>query len=599
MNIKSFQYKLFFYLGIVLCLLLGSLGSAAFYYMYSSIMEDTLIANQELTKSTAENINNLFSEMDKLALYASTNHEVRKTMTELNNITDEENSFYYEKQTSILNVLTSVSVPNNSANYRMTIFNGTNFVETTGVPTSTTILNSLINSPSYNDWYVSLPFITNDESITLETYDIWTNSDISYITLYREIFHYITSTLTVGAIQIQCPIASFVDLITFDDSSIRSYIIAEDHTILLSNVLVDNDSDLYSEELVQILNSNYTIDNALLYSAQDLSNGWTLLMINDDFHVSTLLAPVIIYLISGTFILLFLALIVIYIITKQATKPLQALIAQVNEVSLSNLSINTQATTFDEFELLNSAFSDMFTRLKDSMAETERRKTYELQANLIALQSQMDPHFLYNILTVIKSMNREKSHNQIDFCCNYLAKMLRYISSYRETEVSLHQELEHATQYLNLMKFRYENQFNFYINIEPELDVQKIYLNKLVIQPLLENCFQHGFKTVVPIWNIWINCYISENYWHVSVIDNGGGITDEQIKHIEDTVSDFTQNPSISIPQLSLGGMGLINTLSRLKLHHDANIHFAIEHNYPTGTIIIIKGELSHESTDY
>ncbi|MFI3208668.1 MAG: histidine kinase, partial [Eubacteriales bacterium] len=510
MNLKSFQYKLFFYIGSILCILLSILGCIAFYFIHSNIAADTLSASQELTNSTATNIDYIFSEMDKLALYSSTNPEIRETMSELQGAdSDEVSSYNVELQDAVLDVLTSITVPISSSKYRITIFNEGNFIETTGIPTSSSILSTFTSSPDYHTWYDELPIINNNESLVFEDYDTWTNTDTSYITLYREIFHTITTNVSVGVVQVQCPTSVFIKLLEFDDPSIHCYVIDEEDTILFTDSDSDDEEATYvtDEELQAIVTSNYTIDNNVLYSANTLSNGWTLLIINSDSALTSLLTPIILYLIIGIILLLVITLIVIYIITHQTTKPLKSLINQVDQVSLSNLSINTSDTTFDEFELLNSAFSDMFDRLRNSMEENEKLRTYELQANLIALQSQMDPHFLYNILTVIKSMNREQNYDQIDFCCNYLAKMLRYISSYQETEVTLTRELEHAELYLNLMKFRYEDQFNFYINIEDDLDLDKIKINKLVIQPLLENCFQHGFKNVLPIWTIRVDCY--------------------------------------------------------------------------------------------
>lgn len=598
MNLKSFRYKMFLYIGVSIGALLFLLGCFAFYYVNSSLTEDTIYANQELTNSSSTNIDNLLSEMNKLALYSSTNPEVRETMTILYNTTDSSNALI-QYNYAVIDILTSITVPNSASNYRISILNRENFFETTGVPTSIAYLNTFLYSDEFYEWYDAIPIINNNESIAYEMYDplISENTD-EYVTTYREIFSDTTSAYTVGIVMVQCPIDDFIEIIDYEDTAIEAYIFDEDGNLLIFNGS-DSDNNFVSElstnELSELLASESNFSYNYTYSVSTLSNDWQLLVVQTQNVFTSVLLPIIVYLICGTLVLLLLTLFVLSFIVKRTTQPLQQLIQQVDEVSLSNLSINTHETTFDEFELLNNAFSDMFTRLRSSMEENEKRKTYELQANLIALQSQMDPHFLYNILAVIKSMNREQNYEQVDYCCNYLARMLRYISTYDENTVTIHQELEQAELYLNLMKFRYEDQFNFYINVEPDMNTDAISINKQVLQPLLENCFQHGFKNVLPVWNIIINCYTLDAYWYISVSDNGGGITPEQIQSIHNSVTTFTENPSNSISQLTLGGMGLVNTLSRLKLNQTSNVSFTITHNYPTGTIITIKGDLADE----
>lgn len=597
MNKKSFQHKLFFYIAISLAVLLCLLGCFAFFYVNRALQEDTVNNTLDISNSTTSNIDNLLEEMNKLALYASTNPEVRETMTTFYYL-DELPTALLQYDDAVIEILTSITVPNSASSFRISILNSSNFFETTGIPTSTSYTNNFLYTDAFTEWYDSLPIISNNKSITFEKSDPWTGTETEYITLYREIFNSSTTTFDVGIVMIQCPVSQFINLLSFEDETIEGYIFDEDGTLLFTNnsdTSTNYISTLTSDEVTELLNSESSFRYNNIYTVASLSNEWQLLIVHTQDTFTTILFPIIIYLLCGFSILIILTLLILYVIMNRATKPLQQLIAQVEDVSLNNLSINTEETSFDEFELLNNAFSDMFHRLRSSMDENEKRKTYELQANLIALQSQMDPHFLYNMLAVIKSMNREQNHEQVDYCCNYLARMLRYISIYDESSVILTKELEHAELYLNLMKFRYEDQFNFYLNVDSSMNADVIYMNKLVLQPLLENCFQHGFKNVLPIWNIMVNCYTLENYWYISVSDNGGGITNEQIQNITDTVSTFTENLSDSISQLTLGGMGLVNTLTRLKLDHSNDVSYTITHNYPTGTIITIKGALPHE----
>ena len=237
----------------------------------------------------------------------------------------------------------------------------------------------------------------------------------------------------------------------------------------------------------------------------------------------------------------------------------------------------------------------MLLRLRQSMDENIRRQSYEMKANMIALQAQMDPHFLYNTLTVIKSLSREKNTAQITRTCDYLVKMLRYISSYDDHTVSLNQELAHTENYLELMKIRFEDQFTYTFSIDSDVDTENLRIPKLTLQPLVENCFQHGFKTVAPPWNVYVHFWQEENHWFVNVTDNGTGITPDKKEELMNKIEEFLSHPSDSISSMKIGGMGLVNTVARLKLRYKSQILFDITALPNGGTSVTLGGIKENE----
>ena len=110
---------------------------------------------------------------------------------------------------------------------------------------------------------------------------------------------------------------------------------------------------------------------------------------------------------------------------------------------------------------------------------------------MIALQSQVNPHFICNILTIIKAMSKEQDTEKIGQICDYLARMLRYISAYDEEGVPMREEITDAETYLNLMKIRYEGLFDYELYINSKLDIDAFRVPKLFLQPLLELSLIH------------------------------------------------------------------------------------------------------------
>lgn len=213
-----------------------------------------------------------------------------------------------------------------------------------------------------------------------------------------------------------------------------------------------------------------------------------------------------------------------------------------------------------------------------------------MQAHMIALQSQMDPHFLYNMLTIIKSMSRQNDATHIGLVCDYLVRMLRYNSTYNEDYVTMETEIAHTQDYLQLMKVRYEDMFEYQIELTSGIDTETIEVPKLCLQPIVENCFQHGFKQVPPPWKLKIRCWSTDNRWYISVIDNGIGIRQEEIDTIYLRINDFLENPSDELNKLKIGGMGLINTIARFQLKYKQDITFEIKALENGGTRVVIGG---------
>lgn len=569
---SSFQTRLFINISTVIILTISISTAFMSYAIYKTQEKKILISQQQITATTGQLVDKLIDDMDNLALFLASSPNIANAFCNLRfnpNIKDPQR---YLTDT-VADSLTAVTIPNSSTSFRINLFDQDGNFVTTGIPVNYHILNEHTKCQEYLQWYLSLPVKINKPYINAPSSDYLSTSDKMYVSLYREIFHPSFVNLPIGIVEIQCPENKFLTLL--DKNDIYSYaLIDKDDNTIMTNLPTQN-----------LESKNYITSKA------DLKCGYTLYMYQARNSIHTIISPIIWGVIFISMLISSLMLYVIFVVTKHTTKPLCKLTDQIENISINNLNIVTpKVTGINELDKLYSTFSDMCKRLNISIDENLKIKSCELRSNLIALQSQMNPHFLYNTLSTIKAMSKENNTQQINNICDYLSKMLRYSSSHDKSLVSLSTELEHAELYLKLMKIRYEDLFEYKIDIEPGFNPETKQIIKLSIQPMLENCFQHGFKKVLPVWKIKIRCWQNENHWFIAVSDNGYGITDDQISTLHDRLNNFLNNPSDSISELSIGGMGLVNTLARLNLYFKDNFTFKIIKEKERGTTIQIGG---------
>jgi len=168
--------------------------------------------------------------------------------------------------------------------------------------------------------------------------------------------------------------------------------------------------------------------------------------------------------------------------------------------------------------------------------------------------------------------------------------MLRYIADYSNDYVSLQNEIDYMRYYLDLMKERYADYFNYEI-YECE-GLKDLRVPRITLQPLTENCFKHGFKSSRPPYFIEVTFARNGDAWSVQVRDNGGGIIQPEIDRIYHRINDSLDDLPGNYSELRLNGMGLTNTVLRLKLMQRGNIDFDISNAQGGGTIVTIGGRL-------
>lgn len=211
-------------------------------------------------------------------------------------------------------------------------------------------------------------------------------------------------------------------------------------------------------------------------------------------------------------------------------------------------------------------------------------KEHELQSQMLALQSQMNPHFLYNSLSTVAAMAEEGMVEPVVQMCQDITEILRYISSNKEPVTTLEEEMEHCNLYLQCMKLRFQDSLQYDFDIHD--DLLEFPIPKLCIQLLVENAVKFTTRQSPP-WHIRIRGHIDDICWYIEVQDNGPGFSEEKMTQLRAQMDEILKNGLL--PSLAIDGMGVLNIFIRFYLIYGLSFVFDFG-NLPDGGATVIVG---------
>lgn len=295
-----------------------------------------------------------------------------------------------------------------------------------------------------------------------------------------------------------------------------------------------------------------------------------------------------IYLIIAI-VLVVVALFISSVIAKNITRPIQKLQTSMKFVEEGNFQAgNVEVESKNEIGCLTESFNAMTGRIQELMEQNVEEQKAKRKSELKALQSQINPHFLYNTLDSIIWMAEGNKKDEVVLMTASLARLLRHNISNEEEENSIAQEIEYCKNYLTIQKMRYQDKLEYDICVEPELKNHKII--KLVLQPLIENAIYHGLKYKESKGFLMIRGYEQGQTIIFEIEDNGVGMSQEVLEHIfESHKVNYRSN-----------GVGVYNVQKRIKLTYGQEYGVSYRSVLGEGTVatVVIPKErrTGHES---
>ena len=334
-----------------------------------------------------------------------------------------------------------------------------------------------------------------------------------------------------------------------------------------------------------------TGNDGKLYSiSRSEKTGWTVV---DCTNVKELLSKSrqaqSVYVLTAI-ILVIVALLFSRFMARSITLPIQKLRDSMKKVQEGDFSVSDVVVdSKNEIGSLTKSFDVMTHRIHELMEQNVHEQEEKRKSELKALQSQINPHFLYNTLDSIIWMAEGKKNEEVVLMTASLARLLRQSISNEDELVTVGQEIEYVRSYLTIQKMRYKDKLEFEIKADPS--ITQVPIIRLVLQPLVENAIYHGLKYKDSKGLLTVHGYMKGENAVIDITDDGVGMDEETLKHIYDKHKvNYRSN-----------GVGVYNVQQRLVLYYgkDYGIIYHSEKGKGTTASVVIPGiqEESYEKS--
>ncbi len=583
-NSKSFKRTLLlFLLPLLAPLLIQGVFSQV---MTKQYVERELTKNKlNLLKQIKENWELIFNELDSLNLNFSTNTEITVELKKILNHPPTGLSF--EQFKTLKSIQNFITAPANARPYIHSIY-----VYLENEPRRfLTSTNGMISLDQFDDrsWYSSYTkrqpgvfFWTEPRTIKHHSFE---DTGTEVLTIYRSL--YVPGQRGSNGVIVLNIYARYLrqylnNLATEPDH--RVLIVDAANQIVFANRKLNFLSSADLQRLLKVSQSVFVFRAGReVYVTSQLVSGkyhWKYLLAIpfDTFYRVPIELQQMTILLSFCSFLLGLAL--TYWLTKQNHNQLQNIISIIKSAESGQALPEPPSQIKDEYGFITHNILQTFIEQNYLKVQLSERK-YKLRfTELLALQSQINPHFLFNTLETIKWKTIEFTHgpNEVSKMLEEISDILRYSLQAPGQTVPLREELKNTRSYIEIQKTRYLDKFDLIWEYdEPVLETPVI---RLILQPLIENAIYHGIKPVERNCLIKVKIYRSHGVLRITVIDNGAGIPAGKLVELRQQLaldSDYTQH------------VGLFNTNKRLKLIYGEEYGLRIRSKEGIGTAVYLR----------
>ena len=287
-----------------------------------------------------------------------------------------------------------------------------------------------------------------------------------------------------------------------------------------------------------------------------------------------------------------IGLFITIVIMGNVRKRLKILMNQSQQIAEENFTINMDTGDGkDEISTLEKSMNKMSSRLKDLIENEYQAQMKQAQmeqettkAKLLALQSQVNPHFMFNALETIRLRALDKGEKETAKIILYMSRMFRNLITWDNNIITLEEEISFLNEFLHIQEYRFEDEFSYDLEIDDK--ALKCRLPKMVIQQLAENACIHGVEAISSDRWVGVLAEIREDKLVIIVEDNGGGINPEKLSQIKESFKNG-ENSEKSV--------GLYNIYNRLALYYGEDFTFDIESQLGMGTKCTIMIPVKYE----
>lgn len=317
--------------------------------------------------------------------------------------------------------------------------------------------------------------------------------------------------------------------------------------------------------------------------------GWSLVLVQPmkTIYAQTDNLRIFTYVIIGVSILL--ATLISWVVYRGIASPLTTLAYGMKQLRLGNLNARLPGGRRDEFGFLLHSFNEMAREQKHLIENIYEQQMLRMKTEMKFLQSQINPHFLYNTLDSIYWRAKNYDADEISEMVLNLSKFFRLSLSKGKEVFTVQETVEHLHSYLRVQQLRFMDHFTVRFDVQEEC--KDVPVLKLLLQPLVENAILHGLEKKPEGGELAITCGIEEELLKLEVKDNGKGMTAQRLQFIREQLNKLSSGNIVTLPQdqqFRDDLFGLWNVKSRLKLYYGDRAELTVESVPDAGTTVTI-----------
>jgi sensor histidine kinase YesM len=600
----SFKQKLFISYSLVVAIIMTFVTIALYLFVRSSMEGQEGRNMVQIARRTGDQIDEFITNMSEVAIQTGLNPVCLDAFIQADQYPAGENRFESAELAagdSVKRTLASFKVMHFGSG-RISLFDSLgNYVSYGAISENKDVRTAFLSGPVLRENAAKLKAMDGKVMIILPHQDYW--YDVTERKVLSVLWNIkdLDTRETFGFVEVQQLFSEIVRLLPAGDGQgIRTFLFSpEGKEIYPGGAASEDSASIYARieaergtgGIFEMRLPGHRSDNMVAWTSLAYS-GWAIAYAQDGALLYKPVRVTGLLVFSSGLLMMLLSLGVVFAISGSLSAPLRNLRISLASVDLDNLEVSlVHDTGEDDIALLNEAFVAMFERLKRSTDQLIMSRNHEIKAQLLALQSQMDPHFIFNILSVISASARDINATRISEICDKLVSILRYVGNFERGQSVMAEEVSHAETYLELMKYRFEVGLEYTIEADPR--AMGIQVPKLLLQPVVENCFKHGFSQKRPPWRVAIRTGIRGESWYIEVSDNGQAIVESVIADLELRADAFIKDPCEALHALKIGGLGLFNSLIRLKLLYGEGAVFWAGRSDEGGTKVLLGGDIA------
>lgn len=360
------------------------------------------------------------------------------------------------------------------------------------------------------------------------------------------------------------------------------------------NVLVDGSGAVVSaldKSMIGKTVEQIPMKAPILNSYKEKVNGWSIVNLTEQIDLfEEMYKMQRLGWIAGLLAIL-LSSVMIYYFSDRLTDSIRKVVKAMQSAQRGRLNVQVEEVSKDEISIIATNFNKMMANVNRLMGETTQANRKQKEAEIRALEAQINPHFLYNTLDSINWMAIEKDEHDISRMLKSLAQILRYSINASTATVTVRDELEWLRQYVFLQKHRFDDAFECEIECEPEL--LDVGMHKLLLQPFIENSIVHAFSGVTSGGKLGISLYReNKDFFIIRIEDNGKGMS------ADNSLLLVNGEYHASSERISGSGLGIRNTFDRLRIYYGGRASWGIQSELGRGTVVTLQLPLELNKED-